>query len=128
MKLPYIQLSKFEWPVHKLKDWQELKSKAMQVEESAGKNDVFTEMLSVLRDMASQGNFARLPQLLTRKVTARALTWLWLSDDENWKRLLTPELLHILVKAQNGRLTRLTLQQLVQFYFRAFDLLDQKNG
>ncbi|WP_218573942.1 EH signature domain-containing protein [Plesiomonas shigelloides] len=128
MKLPHIQLSKFEWPVHKLKDWQELKSKAMQVEDSAGKNDAFTEMLSILREMARQGNFARLPQLLTRRVTARALTWLWLSDDEIWKRLLTPELLHMLVKAQNGRLTRLTLQQLVQFYFRTFDLLDQKNG
>ncbi len=85
-------------------------------------------LLAVLRNMASTGRFDGLPELLRRRITARALSWLWLNDEVIASRLLNPRLLGALLDAQQPRLTRMTLQQLAQLYFRRFDQLDERDG
>lgn len=85
-------------------------------------------MLAALRGMANSGRFDGLPALLRRRITARALSWLWLNDEVIGSRLLNTRLLAALLDAQQPRLTRMTLQQLAQLYFRRFDRLDEKEG
>jgi len=98
------------------------------METETGNNDAFERMLAVLRGMASSGRFDGLPELLRRRITARALSWLWLNDEVIGSRLLNTRLLAALLDAQQPRLTRMTLQQLAQLYFRRFDRLDEKEG
>lgn len=108
--------------------WTVLVEKVARMKAASGKSDAFEAMLARLRDMASTGRFDGLPELLKRRLTARALTWLWLNDETMGRRLLSSRLLSVLVDAQQPRLTRITLQQLAQFYFRRFDKLDEHDG
>ncbi|MHA6962500.1 EH signature domain-containing protein [Zobellella denitrificans] len=103
-------------------------TRASQMESESGRNDTFEQMVVLLRNIASTGRFDSLPQLLKRRVTARALSWLWLNNDNLGNRLLNPRLLETLIKAQAPRLTRITLQQLAQLYFRRFDQLNEREG
>jgi len=111
-----------------LERWTVLAKKAATMETEAGNNDAFERMLAVLRGMANSGRFDGLPELLRRRITARALSWLWLNDEVIGSRLLNTRLLAALLDAQQPRLTRMTLQQLAQLYFRRFDRLDEKEG
>lgn len=111
-----------------LERWTVLAKKAATMETETGNNDAFERMLAVLRGMASSGRFDGLPELLRRRITARALSWLWLNDEVIGSRLLNTRLLAALLDAQQPRLTRMTLQQLAQLYFRRFDRLDEKEG
>jgi len=111
-----------------LERWIVLTKKAATMETETGNNDAFERMLAVLRGMASSGRFDGLPELLRRRITARALSWLWLNDEVIGSRLLNTRLLAALLDAQQPRLTRMTLQQLAQLYFRRFDRLDEKEG
>ena len=125
MKLPLNKFSiKTEWQE---KEWHALQKKAALFN-AARKSNAFEEMLKKLRDMALSGRFNGLLELLKRRITARALTWLWLNDEHISDRLLKPELLNALIIAQSPRLTRISLLQLVQLYFRKFDLLNKKNA
>ena len=128
MKSPSTKPWIASWSQSTIKAWTDLQAKASQSDAEVGKHAAFELMLARLRDMAKTGKFEALPSLLTRRITARALTWLWLSDDHISKRLLNPQLLTALLHAQQPRLTRITLQQLLQLYFRQFDLLDQHRG
>ncbi|MCC4264420.1 EH signature domain-containing protein [Oceanimonas baumannii] len=128
MKLPILRLTQTEWSQKHLDSWNNLAANAGAMSDKAGKSDVFERVAQQLRNMASTGQFEGLPELLKRRVTARALSWLWLSNDDQGNRLLTPQLLKALLKAQAPRLTRITLQQLTQLYFRRFDHLDEREG
>ncbi|ENC6419923.1 MULTISPECIES: EH signature domain-containing protein [Aeromonas] len=128
MKLPEAKPMLTTWALPTVNAWAELQTKASTMEGEAGHNDAFTQMLTSLRNMAISGRFEALPGLLKRRLTARALSWFWLSGDQYAERLLSPQLLSALLNAQQPRLTRITLQQLVQLYFRQFDLLDQHDG
>jgi len=128
MKLPESNPKLTNWGFHTVNAWEELRTKAAKIEGTTGQNSAFTQMQDKLRNMAMSGRFEELPGLLTRRLTARALSWFWLSSDRYAERLLSPKLLSALVKAQHPRLTRITLQQMVQLYFRRFDLLDQYDG
>lgn len=128
MRLPPLNLPVIEWGAALIERWTVLVSKANQMEANTGNNDAFERMLAVLRNMGSSGRFDGLAELLKRRLTARALTWLWLNDEVMASRLLNPRLLEVLLEAQQPRLTRITLQQLAQLYFRRFDRLDDREG
>lgn len=128
MKLPESKPMAITWSLPTVNAWTELQTKASKMEGAAGHSDAFSQMLTSLRNMAISGRFEALPGLLKRRLTARALSWFWLSGDQYAERLLSPQLLSALLHAQQPRLTRITLQQLVQLYFRQFDLLDQHDG
>lgn len=128
MKLPESKPIPTTWGLPTVNAWTELQTKASRMEGTTGHNDAFNQMLTSLRNMAISGRFEALPGLLQRRLTARALTWFWLSGDQYAERLFSPKLLSALLNAQQPRLTRITLQQLIQLYFRQFDLLDQRDG
>lgn len=128
MKLPPVHMPVAEWAPVVRERWTVLVEKVARMKAANGKSDAFEAMLARLRDMASTGCFDGLPELLKRRLTARALTWLWLNDEAMGRRLLSSRLLSVLVDAQQPRLTRITLQQLAQFYFRRFDKLDEHDG
>src|SRR5690606_22058931 len=56
---------------------------------------------------------------------ARALTSLWLSDAAYREAFLSQENLALLQAGQGGCLSRFSLTQLIQMYFRVFDGLDE---
>ena len=126
MKLPPLldQKPLTDWPDSALTRWSVLVKKTEQMKSSSGQGDAFENMLAALRKMASTGRFDGLVELLKRRLTARALTWLWLNDELTAMRLLNARMLAVLCDAQQPRLTRITLQQVAQLYFRRFDLLD----
>lgn len=128
MRLPPVEMPIVERGEHQVREWSELVGKAAQLEKATGRNDAFERMIAVLRDMASTGRFDGLVELLRRRISARALSWLWLNDEVMVSRLLNPRLLQALVEAQQPRLTRMTLQQLAHLYFRRFDELDAREG
>lgn len=128
MRLPPVEFPAVSWGAQMLERWTVLAKKAATMETETGNNDAFERMLAVLRGMASSGRFDGLPELLRRRITARALSWLWLNDEVIGSRLLNTRLLAALLDAQQPRLTRMTLQQLAQLYFRRFDRLDEKEG
>jgi len=128
MRLPPLEFPADSWGAQLLERWTVLAKKAATMETETGNNDAFERMLAVLRGMASSGRFDGLPELLRRRITARALSWLWLNDEVIGSRLLNTRLLAALLDAQQPRLTRMTLQQLAQLYFRRFDRLDEKEG
>ncbi|MFB2720490.1 EH signature domain-containing protein [Shewanella xiamenensis] len=128
MKLPETKSALTLWSFPSANAWDALLTKTSRMEAAAGQNSAFAEMLAKLRNMAMSGRFEELPALLKRRLTARALSWFWLTDDRFAERLLSRQLLSTLLNAQQPRLTRITLQQLMQLYFRRFDLLDQHDG
>ena len=128
MKLPAVDFPIIEWAQYQVDRWKTLVAKAEKVEADTGNSGSFEQMVSVLRNMANTGRFEDLPKLLQRRVTARALSWLWLNNDNMGNRLLNISLLEVLFKAQKPRLTRITLQQLAQLYFRRFDQLNEHKG
>ena len=128
MRLPPVHMPVVEWPAKTIEGWQILIEKGARMAAATGQGDAFEAILARLRDMASTGRFDGLPALLKRRLTARALTWLWLNDEVIGRRLFSVRLLTVLVEAQQPRLTRITLQQLAQFYFRRFDKLDEHEG
>ena len=128
MRLPPLDPPAREWSTHMLERWTVLTSRATKMGAEAGNSDAFERMLAVLRSMADTGRFDGLADLLKRRLTARALTWLWLNDKLMASRLFNSRLLEVLLEAQQPRLTRITLQQLAQLYFRRFDDLDEREG
>lgn len=128
MRLPPFEISVPSWTPTALDRWAVLTREAAKTVAYSGNNDAFEQMLATLRKMAYEGRFAGLPILLKRRLTARALTWLWINDEMICSRMLTPQLLNMLVSNQQPRLTRISLQQLAQLYFHRFDLLDDREG
>lgn len=127
MRLPLVGWTAADWDARLLERWSVLQSKAAEMSEAAGSNDAFDSAVAELRNMASTGQFGRLLEILKRRIVARALTWLWLNDEQFSSKMLNPRLLETLLEAQAPRFTRMTLQQLAQLYFRRFDQLDKQH-
>lgn len=127
MRLPPIDNRPASWAAPVIDNWRSLTGKVMRMEAQAGGSDAFEHTLSRWRDMASTGRFENLPALLRRRMGARALTSLWLTDERLGSRLLSVRMLDLLMEVQQPRLTRLTLIQLIQLYFRHFDRLDERD-
>ena len=126
MKLPPIDNRPGEWPPTVIEGWVRLVEKANRMKANVGGGSAFERMLARLRDMAGSGRFDGLKELLTRRLGARALTWLWLHDEVVGFRLFNARMLDVLIEHQKPRLSRLTLIQLIQLYFRHFDHLDER--
>lgn len=124
MKLPPIDNRPAEWPQPVIDSWQALTERVKRMEARMGESDAFERTLATFRNMVSTGRFDGLRPLLQRRLAARALTWLWLNDPVCGPRLLNVRMLDTLLETQHPRLTRLTLVQLIQLYFRVFDQLD----
>jgi len=127
MRLPPIDNRPGEWPQGVMQKWTRLLTRAQQLEGKAGGSDAFAQMLATLREMVRTGRFDGFKALLARRLAARALTWLWLHDEAVGPRLLNAQLLNTLIDAQQPRLTRITLVQLIQLYLRFFDQLDARD-
>lgn len=126
MKLPPIDNRPGEWPPTVIEGWVRLVEKANRMKAKVGGSSAFERMLARFRDMAGSGRFDGLKELLTRRLGARALTWLWLHDEVVGFRLFNARMLDVLIEHQKPRLSRLTLIQLIQLYFRHFDHLDER--
>nr|WP_256359733.1 EH signature domain-containing protein [Stutzerimonas frequens] len=109
-----------------LERWIVLTKKAATMEASVGNNDVYERTCAELHRMAQTLRFDALPEMLKRRITARTLTSLWLKNEVI--ELLNARLLTTMLRAQQPRLTPMTLRQLAQLYFRRFDRLDEKEG
>lgn len=128
MRLPRATSNLSGWPDAVAQDWDSLLDRARRLETDAGRSDRFARMLEALRQMVRRGSFQGLGEILSARVTARALTWLWLNDQDVGRKLISVKMLDALVESQQPRLTRVTTLQLLQLYFREFDQLDGLNG
>lgn len=124
MKLPANPPKELSlWSDQTLSDWDLLIEKTRQLGEASSQTSAFEEMMSHIQKI---GDSKELPALLQRRPAARALTSLWNNKDDPTKDRppLNTQLLDTLIQAQQPRLSRLTLLQLLQIYFQHFDLLD----
>ncbi|HFH3921590.1 EH signature domain-containing protein [Pseudomonas aeruginosa] len=127
MNLPPIDNRPGEWSPTVIEGWSRLVEKANRMRAKVGSGDAFERAIARLRSMASSGRFDGLVELLSRRLGARALTWLWLHDDFAGARLFNGRMLEALLENQQPRLSRLTLIQLIQLYFIVFDRLDERD-
>ncbi len=125
MKLPTPGSLTLDWSPAALEGWDLLVQEVKQLGSSAGKGDAFQQIKSRLLQMSRTMDFRRLPELLRKRVSARALTELWVEDPEFMRRLMNSQLLRSLVEMQKPMLGIVPLQNLITLYFREFDRLDQ---
>ncbi|MCL7744259.1 EH signature domain-containing protein [Guyparkeria hydrothermalis] len=119
-----MQRVELQWRGPDLEAWQDLRSRADRQAAKVGGGDAFERMAHFIRDVADKGDTERLVSVLSQKLAARALTWLWLTDKSVRKQLLKTQWVDALIAAQQPRMTRVTLLQLAQLYFQLFDQLD----
>lgn len=125
MILPPLELVNISWKSSSLEPWIELVESTRKVEDDVGRGDAYLKAEEKLLDVVRSRNFGVLPALLKKRVAVRALTQLWLDDSDVLKRLMSPRLLEIMVDAQQPRLGRVPLLNMLQLYFQEFDRLDR---
>ena len=125
MNLPPPELLVIDWPEGSLESWPRLTERLKRVAGAAGKNDLFYETSEDLKRLSRGMDGRALANLMRKRITARAITQLWLEDAEFRRRMLSPKILDLLVKQQLGQLGMVPLQNLIALYFRMFDELDQ---
>lgn len=125
MILPPLELVKISWKSSSLEPWVELAESTRKVQADVGRGDAYLKAEEKLLDVVRSRNFGVLPTLLKKRVAVRALTQLWLDDSDVLKRLMSPRLLEIIVDAQQPRLGRVPLLNMLQLYFQEFDRLDR---
>lgn len=125
MKLPPPESLKLDWKPSALESWISLVNEVRQLGENAGKGDLFQQITARLQQMSRTMDFSLLTKILDRRVTARALTQLWLEDETFRARLLNKKLLQSLITMQKPVLGIMPLHNLITLYFKEFDRLDQ---
>lgn len=125
MKLPPTESLKLDWNPSALESWISLVNEVRQLGENAGKGDLFQQVTARLQQMSRTMDFSSLPKLLDQRVTARALTQLWLEDENFRRRLMNIKLLQSLIAMQKPVLGVMPLHNLITLYFREYDRLDQ---
>ena len=125
MILPPLELVNISWKSSSLEPWIELVESTRKIEDDVGRGDAYLKAEEKLLDVVRSRNFGVLPALLKKRVAVRALTQLWLDDSEVLRRLMSPRLLAIMVDAQQPRLGRVALLNMLQLYFQEFDRLDR---
>nr|WP_267955399.1 EH signature domain-containing protein [Halomonas ethanolica] len=126
--MPPLELVKISWNSLSLEPWVELTESTRKVQADVGRGDAYLKAEEKLLDVIRSRNFGVLPALLQKRVAVRALTQLWLDDPDVLKRLMSPKLLEIIVDAQQPRLGRVPLLNMIQLYFNEFDNLDRISG
>lgn len=124
MKLPPPELLIIDWPERALDNWHILTGRLRKLAGAAGKNDLFHETAEQLKRLSKAVDGRALANLMRKRITARAISQLWIEDYEFRCRMLSPQILEILVKQQNGKLGMVPLQNIITLYFRVFDELD----
>ena len=124
MNLPPPELLVIDWPEGAVGQWPVLTERLKKMAGSAGKNDAFYEVVEHLKRLSRVMDGGALADLMRKRVTARAMTQLWLEDADFCHRMFSPPILDILVKQQQGHLGMVPLQNLITLYFRRFDELD----
>lgn len=123
MKLPSREPEIPGWQPAALEEWRQLGDHFRQASKKAGQSPVFSQKVDQIIMMVQQGTMAALGKLIQERVGVRALTYLWLDDPQVRKRTLRVKVLdHI--ATHHPRLTRITLLQVIQLYFKQFDNLD----
>ncbi|NVK41171.1 MAG: hypothetical protein HWE39_07995 [Oceanospirillaceae bacterium] len=125
MKLPAPESFSLVWNSAALEGWRSLANEVRQLGDSAGKGDRFQQIAMHLLQISRTMDFRQLPELLRSRVTARALTQLWLENNDFLSRMLNATILRSLVTLQQPMLGIMPLHNLITLYFREFDRLDQ---
>lgn len=126
MKLPAPEAFSLDWKPAALEGWSRLVREVRRLGDHAGKGDTFQKITAELLQMSHTRNFHRLPELLKKRVSARALTQLWLDNADFRHQLMSKKLLQTLVTMQQPMLGIMPLHTLITLYFREFDRLDQQ--
>lgn len=126
LKLPAPESLRLDWKPAALDGWRLLVKETRLLGERAGKGDLFQQVTMELLQMSRTMQFHRLPELLKKRVTARALTQLWLENSDYRQRLMNRKLLQVLVERQQPVLGIMALHNLITLYFKEFDRLDQQ--
>lgn len=123
MKLPSMEFQLQGWGEEALAGWERLTRALGSMRQGMGRGDAFQQEVEVLWQLARRGG--GLGGRLHRRVTARALTTLWLEDGEYRTQTLRADLLADLVSRQVDGLGVITLQKLIALYFQEFDQLEE---
>lgn len=124
MRLRPAVIPDFTWPTRAIASWEMLTDSARTAKGGAGQGDAFELTKQKLLTAADHREAkARIAALLGKRVTARALTALWVEDETFRSKTLTPDLLDKLVASQRSELTRLTLSNLCALFLGCFDQL-----
>lgn len=122
MKLPRPKLDLPPWPPMKLQIWTALAAKVDATGKNVGHGNAFEQMVKTLRAHIDKASIPR--HLFQQRLAARALSWIWLHDDHEDKKVFSSKWLTALFESQQPRVSRLTLLQLLSLYFKYFDLFD----
>lgn len=124
MKLPGAKPSfDANWPESTVAEWSYLSARTENSRKRVGTSSVYRRMVALI--YASMTGSRRLGrEIYESKVGARALTALWHAEPEVRRHYLGVDSLNRLVTGQKGRLSRLSLIQLLQVYFSVYDGLD----
>lgn len=122
MKLPPTKLHLPPWPPMKLQIWKALAAKVEATGQRVGQGNAFEQMLETLRAHIDKASIPR--ELFQKRLGARALSWLWLHDHHEDKKVFSSKWLTALFEGQQPRVSRLTLLQLLSLYFKYFDRFD----
>lgn len=128
LNLPKPKLRIPPWSDASGKAWALIAARVNRVSETAGRSSDFEAVQRQIRLLMEQGRLQGLRDLMVRRIVARALSALWLEDEEFRRKSLTSTTLDFLIKGQKT-LSALTFFNLVNLYFREFDRLDEpENG
>nr|WP_232348814.1 EH signature domain-containing protein [Neptunomonas qingdaonensis] len=118
----------FQFRTLGLSGWQSLISDTRIIQDQVGHSDVFLRICEELKKLDLHASSIRLETLLKSRVAARAITFLWLEDDQFREKSLKAGVIDILINAQQPRLGRVPLLNLIQLYFQFFDQLEPENN
>lgn len=122
MELPNLTALINSWPSQEVEKWEVLIDKIKATSTADGAS--FNKMSETIQNLANTNQLNQIIPLLNKRLAARVLTWLVLTN-ETVRKQFSSELLKTLERLQAPRFTRITLTQLVDVYFQFFDLLDE---
>lgn len=125
MKLPVATLQLLSWGEETLTQWAELAKKTSRMQQAVGRGDAFQQEIARLQQLGEQETRSALQGRLHHRVTARALTWLWLENERFRAQELKTGILADLIDRQRPYLGIMALQHLIALYFQEFDRLDR---
>lgn len=125
MNLPPPELLVIDWPKGAMDAWPKLTERVKKLAGKTGKNDAYYVTVEQLKRLTKVMDGRALAMLMRKRVTARAMTQLWLEDIAFRSSMFSTPILDVLVQQQQGQLGMIPLQNLIALYFRLFDELDQ---
>lgn len=125
MRLPPTHSLVIDWKPKALEGWSLLVKGTQELEGLVGKSDLYQVIIDKLLSFSKTMDARELPELLKKRIAARALTQLWVDDPDFRRKALNRQILDALVNRQKPHLGIVPLQNLITLYFRVFDRLDE---